>query len=156
MEKFIFYYNNIYMNFAYTLQILAFKQVSLQGVRKQYSKFTGDEQMLILKNLITHIENDYIKEVNITYEKHKDRRYHSHGTIFNSSISEMSTIQESVCRIVGVKTQKQFNEIFLFVPIYSMGGWDTYIKKDIPLEFDIDEEADILLQLPYNEVFNKI
>lgn len=143
------------MNFAYTLQVPAFKQVSLNNVRKQYSKFTGDEQMLILQNLVNHIQDDYLKEVNITFEKHKDRRYHCHGTIFNTSISEMSVIQESVCRLVGVKTQKQFNEIFCFVPIYNMGGWDTYIKKDIPVEFEIDDHEEIINK-PYNEVFTKI
>lgn len=143
------------MNFAYTLQVPNFKQVNYNGKRKAFGKMTLTEQMDYLDYLKRMTEDDYLKQISITYERHKDGRYHAHGTIFNSSLPEMVQIQSSICIEVGVKTQKQFNEIFCYVPIYNMGGWDTYCKKDIPPEYEESDQEDPIHK-PYYEVFTKI
>lgn len=39
--------------------------------------------------------------------------------------------------MIGIKNQKQFMEIFCYVPIYKYGGWQTYIEKEAPKEEDI-------------------
>lgn len=122
-------------NYAFTIQIPAFKKVYHFKYAK-YATFDDDNQMQILDKLISNAIYNYESIMyDITYERHKDGRWHAHGSIYRVDGGletwEIKQIQEHVCKNVGVKTQKQFNEVFCFVPIYAYAGWQTYIEKDL-------------------------
>lgn len=146
-------------NFAFTLQVPSFKKV-YYFQKKRFIDFDSSDQMGYLEFLIQKsidkldLDEGFEVTYDIVFEKHLDGRWHSHGTIFSVSLQQIQFIQSTVCKMVGVKTQKQFNEIFCFVPIYRYTGWQTYILKT---EDDQNMEAlyhnDVLEREEYFETY---
>lgn len=132
-------------NWAFTLQIPSFKQVTYNNKRIQYGKVDFDGQMVYLKlclDIPCERFADHHISYDVFYEKHSDGRLHAHGTFFNLNIDQIECIQKIICEFIGFPRQKQWNQIFNFLPIFNDIGWEKYKMKEVEPPTDEDRFPD--------------
>lgn len=127
-------------NYAFTIQIPAFKRVNYNEVYTQYKDLTPSEQEdFIYRTVRTGISELQHQHFEIKFEKHKDGRIHAHGSIYEISSDDLELFESSVCSIIGVKSPKQKREVCYCIPILCSYIWDKYINKD-QIEVKLDED----------------
>lgn len=118
-------------NYAFTIQIPAFKKVRFEDQYQPYSLFDSEAQermhYALIRNAISDFENQHFE---IKFEKHKDGRVHSHGTIYQLTEEQLEDFVNSVCFCIGVKSPKQKRECCFCIPILCSYTWDSYINKE--------------------------
>lgn len=118
-------------NYAFTIQIPSFKKVRFEDKYMPYASFDTDSQermhYALIRNAISEFDNQHFE---IKFEKHKDGRVHSHGTLYQLSEGQIEEFVDSVCFCIGVKSPKQKKECCYIIPILCSYVWDNYIKKE--------------------------
>lgn len=128
-------------NYAFTIQIPAFKRVKFDELYQPYKEFDNDAQermhYALIRNAISEFDNQHFE---IKFEKHKDGRVHSHGTIYQITEYQLEEFVNSICYVVGVKSPKQKKEVCYCIPILCSYIWEKYINKDQKVEVKLDED----------------
>lgn len=118
-------------NFAFTIQIPAFKKVQYQGLYIAYRDLTETDQESFLYGLVRNAIADFDNQhFEIKFEKHKDGRKHCHGTLYQLTNNEIEEFINSISFCVGIKSPKQKQELVYCIPILCSYVWDTYINKE--------------------------
>lgn len=125
-------------NFAFTIQIPAFKKVSYNGVYQPFKELKPIEQEDFIYTLVRHSLSEFDNQhFEIKFEKHQDGRTHAHGTIYQLTQDQLDCFIDSVCFVIGVKSPKQKKECCFCIPILmSYDRWSMYINKDQVKEKD--------------------
>lgn len=128
-------------NYAFTIQIPAFKSVNYEGNYIRYKDLSNTEQEdFIYKTVRSGISELEHQHFEIKFEKHKDGRTHAHGTIYEMSDEDLNLFVDSVALLVGVKSPKQKKEVCYCIPILCSYIWDKYINKEQNINVDLDED----------------
>lgn len=115
-------------NYAYTLQVPAFKKIKGVAFGKMPSKMQIEYLTIVIEKVI---RDEFLKPVDYIFEQHMDGRYHVHGTIQNMSFLEYEPLNRAICREIGLRPTQG---AFMCVPIFDNLGWDTYKHKHIILD----------------------
>lgn len=116
-------------NFAFTLQIPAFKKIKHFENYKPFKDYLHSEQESILYEFIRIACSEICQSFDIKFEKHKDGRVHSHGVFYQITHDNLNDIKKSVGLLIGVKSEKQINDCCYCIPLFLSHGWNTYINK---------------------------
>lgn len=121
-------------NYAFTIQIPAFKKIYYNDIYQPYKELSTLEQEDYIYKLVRHAISDFDTEhFEIKFEKHKDGRTHAHGSLYNISSDNLEEFIDSVCFQIGVKSPKQKRECCFCIPILlSYERWNMYLNKDQP------------------------
>lgn len=121
-------------NFAYTLMIPSFKKINWDGEYKPYGVYSYSSQKEYLGWLLKNVSNDdeYVEYYNFTahFESHADGRLHAHGTFFVNRFCDIEDIRFNIMDKIRIKALKQQRDIFYYVPVYDLHGWESYATKD--------------------------
>jgi len=126
-------------NFAFTIQCPAFKKINYNGFYQPYMSLTSIEQEDFIYNMVRTVLKDETSHFEIKFEKHKDGRTHAHGTVYQISQEQLNDFKNSVCYIIGVKSEKQKNECCYCIPILCSYTWNNYINKEDQVENGIKD-----------------
>jgi hypothetical protein len=118
-------------NYAFTIQIPAFKKVNFNDIYQPYKDFSSEDQENFIYQIVRHAISDFDSQhFEIKFEKHKDGRVHAHGTLYQLSVAQIEDFTDSICFCIGIKTPKQKKECCYIIPILCSYVWDNYIKKE--------------------------
>lgn len=128
-------------NYAFTIQVPSFKKVNYNEIYQTYKDLSSIEQEDYIYKLVRSAISDFDTEhFEIKFEKHKDGRVHSHGTLYNITEQNLEEFIDSVCFQIGVKSPKQKKECCFCIPILlSYDRWNMYINKDQPKDKDYSQ-----------------
>lgn len=124
-------------NYAFTLQIPAFKKIKHYDNYKMFKDYSNLEQESILYEFV-RIGAQSIRDwknsnenvsFDIKFEKHQDGRSHAHGVFYQICDAELQDIKKSIASLIGIKSEKQINDCCFCIPIFLSHGWNTYINK---------------------------
>lgn len=116
-------------NYAFTVQIPAFKKIKHFESYKPFKEFTQLEQESILYEFVRIGCDEICSSFDIKFEQHKDGRTHAHGVFYQISEDNLKDIKQSVGYMIGVKSEKQINDCCYCIPLFLSHGWNTYINK---------------------------
>lgn len=123
-------------NFGLTIQIPAFKKVKIGETYKAYKTFMAFQQKAYITELLQDSIDLYkppLLEYLIFFEEHADKRIHAHIYMKQIDITDMKRLQEYFCNTMGIKKEKQMNEIFHYDTLLttrSCERWLEYCKKN--------------------------
>lgn len=119
-------------NYTFTIQIPAFKKIRYNDIYRPYKELSNQEQEDFIYRMVRNILRDETSHFEIKFELHKDGRTHAHGTIYELTQEQLEQFKDSVCHIIGVKSDKQKSECCYCIPILCSYTWDRYISKCEP------------------------
>lgn len=126
-------------NFAFTLQIPAFKKIKHFDYYKPFKEFNSSEQESILYEFVRIGCSEICESFDIKFELHQDGRVHAHGVFYQITLDNLEDIKKSIGLLIGIKSQKQINDCCYCIPLFLSHGWTTYINKFQIPRSDTDE-----------------
>jgi len=120
-------------NYAFTVQIPAFKKVNYDDLYLPYNTLSQHAQEDFIYKSVRSATSDLDISFEIKFEKHKDGRVHAHGTLHNITSEQLIDFKNSIGYLIGIKSQKQINDCCYCIPIlcsYNQKIWNEYCNKE--------------------------
>lgn len=141
-------------NYAFTVQIPAFKRINYKGNYIQYKKLSSASQEDYIYSLVRTGTLELVESYEIQFEKHTDGRIHAHGSFYSLSDDAIEIIKKNIGFLVGVHTDKQINEVCYCIPIlnsYNQTIWDNYTTKEQKDNVQANADEKVIIERDYSD-----